>query len=544
MFGIVERRLGKEYKLWFDFVIGKKKKYDYFSIAYENGKIKIIGNTGVSVAAGLNYYLKYYCKVNISQVGDQVKMPAEIVIPKEPVYRETKARVRYAYNFCTFSYSYAFWGKKEWRNELDWLALNGVNTVLDIIGQEEVWRRFLSKLGYKLDEIKAFIPGPAYCAWFNMANMFGFGGPFHDSWFEERTRLARRNHLIMKKLGMRPVLQGYSGMVPIDIKKYDPEAEIIPQGTWGGMQRPAMLKTDTETFLRYSQIFYTVQKEVFGDATYFATDPFHEGGVTGGMSPRTISKIVLSQMLKANPKAVWVIRSWQPNPSSELIAGLSDVNDGKNHAPILDIYAEKTPNYCDGKPGNPRHGYSSEFDGTPWVYCMLNNFGGKLGLHGHLDNIVSGIPKVLNECKHLSGIGITCEASENNTVLYDFLFESVWQKNAEQNCEPIDIKRWIREYTLRRYGGESNAVNDAWDIMLDTVYKAECNMIGQGAPESIVNARPNFGLKSASFWGNSLIGYSNEILEKSEKLLLEDYNKFSDSNGYKYDLISLRQQVL
>lgn len=544
VFGIVERRLGKEYKFWFEFVIGEKKKYDYFSIAYENGKIKIIGNTGVSVAAGLNHYLKYYCKVNISQVGDQVKMPAEIVIPKEPVYRETKARVRYAYNFCTYSYSYAFWGEKEWRNELDWLALNGVNTVLDIIGQEEVWRRFLSKLGYKLDEIKAFIPGPAYCAWFNMANMFGFGGPFHDSWFEERTQLARRNHLIMKKLGMQPVLQGYSGMVPIDIKKYDPEAEIISQGTWGGMQRPAMLKTDTETFSRYSQIFYTVQKEVFGDAIYFATDPFHEGGVTGGMSPRTISKIVLSQMLKANPEAVWVIQSWQSNPSSELLAGLSDVNDGRKHALILDLYAEKTPNYCDGKPGNSRHGYSAEFDGTPWVYCMLNNFGGRLGLHGHLDNIVSGIPKVLNECEYLSGIGITCEASENNPVLYDFLFESVWQENAEYSCEQIDIKRWIREYTRRRYGGESNAVNEAWDIMLNTVYKAECNMIGQGAPESIVNARPKLGLNSASFWGNSLIGYSKAMLEKAEKLLLEDYNKFSDSNGYKYDLISLRQQVL
>ena len=50
-----EKMKNKEYKFWFEFVIGKKKKYDYFSIEYENGKIKIIGNTGVSVAAGLNH---------------------------------------------------------------------------------------------------------------------------------------------------------------------------------------------------------------------------------------------------------------------------------------------------------------------------------------------------------------------------------------------------------------------------------------------------------------------------------------------------------
>ena len=32
----------------------------------------------------------------------------------------------------TLSYSMAFWGETEWRNELDWLALNGVNVVLDV----------------------------------------------------------------------------------------------------------------------------------------------------------------------------------------------------------------------------------------------------------------------------------------------------------------------------------------------------------------------------------------------------------------------------
>lgn len=162
---------------------------------------------------------------------------------------------------------------------------------------------------------------------------------------------------------------------------------------------------------------------------------------------------------------------------------------------------------------------------------MLNNFGGRLGLHGHLDNMVSGIPKVLNECEYFSGIGITCEASENNPVLYDFLFESVWQENAEEKAEPINIDRWIKEYAERRYGGQSDAADKAWKIMLDTVYKAECNMIGQGAPECMVDARPKLGLKSASTWGNALLGYSAELLERAEELLSEDYDRFSGSKA-------------
>ena len=131
-----------------------------------------------------------------------MKMPTAPVVPEKPIYRETKAKVRYAYNYCTHSYTSAFWGENQWRNELDWLALNGVNVVLDITAQEEVWRRFLGEIGYTLDEIKAFIPVPAHYVWFYMANMFDLNSSVHDSWFEERTHLARRNQLIMRRLDM------------------------------------------------------------------------------------------------------------------------------------------------------------------------------------------------------------------------------------------------------------------------------------------------------------------------------------------------------
>lgn len=94
--------------------------------------------------------------------------------------------------------------------ELDWLALNGVNVVLDATAQEEVWRRFLTELGYTHQEAKDFIAGPAYYAWAYIGKSFRLWRPVHDTWFTERTELARKNQLIMRKLGMQPVLQGYS----------------------------------------------------------------------------------------------------------------------------------------------------------------------------------------------------------------------------------------------------------------------------------------------------------------------------------------------
>ena len=218
IYGIIDRRLGNEYRDWFSFELAaSSNEYDYFEISAKNGKVHIKGNEGVSITMGLNHYLKYLCNVHISQVGDQVTMPEAIVLPKNPIHMETKAKVRYSYNYCTLSYSMAFYGEKEWRDELDWLALNGANVILDATAQEEVWRRFLGKLGYDHASAKDYIAGPAYYAWAYMANLSGFGGPVHDSWFVERTELARKNQLTMRKLGMEPCLQGYSGMVPTDI---------------------------------------------------------------------------------------------------------------------------------------------------------------------------------------------------------------------------------------------------------------------------------------------------------------------------------------
>lgn len=374
VYGIICRRLGSEYKDWFELFLKdnpRNNDYDYFELSEVNGKICITGNNGVSLAVGLNHYLKYYCMVNLSQVSDQARMPKEVVHLNGTVFKETKAGVRYSYNYCTLSYTMSFWGEKEWRREIDWLALNGVNVVLDATAQEEVWRRFLLSIGYTHEEILKFIAGPAYYAWAYMANLSGFGGPVHDSWFYERTELARKNHLIMRKLGMYPCLQGYSGMVPNDILEHNKDADIILQGTWNSFDRPIMLKTTSPVFKDYAEKFYNAQKQVYGSySIYFATDPFHEGGNVADIKPSEISFEVLSAMLKANKDSVWVIQSWQSNPTSELLVGLERVPEGKKHALILDLYAEEFPNYKDGRPDNFAHGYSLEFDKTPWVFCI------------------------------------------------------------------------------------------------------------------------------------------------------------------------------
>ncbi|WP_327445301.1 alpha-N-acetylglucosaminidase TIM-barrel domain-containing protein, partial [Clostridium tarantellae] len=230
----------------------------------------------------------------------------------------------------------------------------------------------------------------------------------------------------MKALGMKIVLQGYAGMVPTDIKDKRPNVEIIPQGTWCSFERPAMLRTDSADYKEFARIFYKCQEEVYGKyfSNYYATDPFHEGGTDAGMSRATIYKETLASMLEYDSEAVWVIQSWRENPAQEGLNGI--VPERRNNILVLDLYAELDPRWI-GRSNIWGYQWDEpEFDGTPWVWNMLNNFGGRMGIHGQLGVLATEIPNAYKttstgKTSHMKGIGITPEALESNPVLFDLL---------------------------------------------------------------------------------------------------------------------------
>ncbi|WP_338215199.1 alpha-N-acetylglucosaminidase [Companilactobacillus muriivasis] len=533
--GIIERRIGSEYVNWFEFEIGDQKD-NYFRLENSTNKIKIIGNSGVNIAAGLNYYLKKYCNVNITQkgMGDKTVMPSKIIKLGNIVEKHSTAKYVYSYNYTTFSYTMPFWGEEDWQAELDWLALNGVNLVLDPIGQEVVWGLFLRKLGYSDSEIQNQVSFSTYSAWQWMGNISGVGGPVSLRWMNNRVKLAHKNHEFMYALGMKPIVRAYGGLLPDDILEKNINLDIIVQGQWCSFHRPDMIRTVGSDYQKLAKLFYETQEEVLGKITHFySVDPFHEGGIMGNMNPEDVSKNLMDNLLSYDSEAIWIIQSWQENPTPGLLKG---INNYRNHALVLDLYAEKSPQWI--KSDVKDHG-GREFSNTPWLFCMLNNFGGRMGLSGHLSDLQDSYDYALNDAKYMQGIGITPEASLNNPILYDFFFDLIWRDSEEK----FQIDEWLKHYSIRRYGASSSAL-DSLRAQLNTVYKSEFNDLGQGAPESIINARPQKNITTASTWGNAVIQYpKKELIEALQKLLI-DYDKLHKSEGYKFDLVTLAMQVL
>lgn len=539
---LVGRVIGSKWKNSFVFKhrSNLNSKQDIFEIENgENGTIIIKGNNGLAMASGFNYYLKNYLNVDYNPLYESNIAVKAIKPVDKKIIKEAQFDLRYALNFCTYSYTMAFWNWDEYEKFLDWCAMNGINLVLDIVGQEEVLRQTLLEYGYTNEEIKDYISGPAYFAWFYMQNLYSIGGPLPNAWFEQRAELGRQIHDRMQTYGIKPVIQGFAGQVPETFAQKNKGAVLTPFDEWPSFTRPSIIKTyltkeeveagKVNYFSQVANTFYEKQKNIFGDVSdYYATDPFHEGGNTGGLDIANIFKAVQDEMLKSNPDAIWVMQQWQGNLDANKMKYMDT-----SKALALDLQADM----------NPQHGLFEE-NGTPWIYCMLHNFGGRMGLDGEIPVIASDPMETKNKTKNMTGIGITPEALENSPVVYELLFDTTWSK------DPIDYRNWLNKYTDRRAGVNENtnkqAVEDlhkAWEILLETAY-ADKGIYYQGAAETVINARPADGFNAASTWGHSTITYDKKKLDEALVLLMKHYDEFKNSPAYKYDLADVAEQVL
>lgn len=514
IYGIIDRTVGPQYRDWFSFEIGPAAENgnDYFELRDKSGRIHIKGNSGLSVTTGLNYYYKNYVKVHVSEQTMQVKMPEQKVQIGGVVRKETPYKVRYAFNYCTLSYSFAFYGEEEWQRENDWLALNGVNLVLDLAGQEATWLKFLTGLGYSFDDAKDWLCGPAYYAWQFMDNMESFGGPVPDQYIVDRLELARSTQRWKNSLGMQTILQGYAGMVPTNFNEFQPEVEVIRQGNWNGFQRPDMIATDSALYDEYSRLFYEAQEFVYGASSdYYAVDPFHEGGIRpSGLRDETIAEEVLNSMLEYDKDAVWVVQGWQSNPTNGLLKGMGDRRN--DHVLIIDLI--KYPIESWTKYDRLSYGSTTleekEFNGTNWAWGLLSNFGGNPSMHGQMQMMVDDIQRARKTSRHMEGIGIIPEATNDNPIVYDLIFDLAWAD------ESFNLNQWIDGYLDRRYGGASENAKLAWKIMKDANYN-----------HGVRYTNELFGMKSKApqDYGRQNIPYGADKLETALRLLLEDFDR-------------------
>ncbi|MFA6450958.1 MAG: alpha-N-acetylglucosaminidase [bacterium] len=483
-----------------------------------NGPV-ISGNSVSALTTGINWYLKYSANASVSWTGDQLNLPTPLPKVKEKIHISSPYKYRYIYNYCTFNYTMSFWDWKQWERELDFLALNGVNLALSIVGQEAVWQNFMRRMGFSEEEIFAFIPGPAYQAWWLMGNLEGWGGPVSQQWIDNRRDLQRKILARMNELGMEPVLQGFYGMFPLaGIKRFQ-EGKIYETGIWGGFERPAMVDPLDPFFDKAAAAWYEEQAKLYGNAKFFGGDPFHEGGKADIDLTKAGARIQAA-MLKSQPGSSWVLQGWQSNPRKELLDGTI-----KENTLIVDLFDENSPQW------NWREG----FYGHPWVWNIISNFGGNTGLHGAMKVVAKDPVEALKSPikGNLVGIGAMMEGSMQDAPLWDLLYEMGWR------TEPVDLDQWIPQFVTRRYGKTTPNILEAWKIMQQTVYAVSGKHFEAESPMCM---RPSINPEKA--YGEMTREYNWCALSKAWELFMADADQYRGIPTFEHDLVNLARQNL
>ena len=506
---------------------------DFFEISADRGKPAITGNSAVNIAAGLNWYLKYYPHIHLSWNNMHAELPDALPLPQRPERHETTATRRYYMNYCSHSYSMAFWDWDRWQQEIDWMALHGINMPLAITGTDVVWANTLRRLGYNDEEIASFVAGPAFQAWWLMNNLEGWGGPNDKKWYADRAALQRKILARMRRLGMEPVLPGYSGMVPHDADERL-GCQVSGKGIWNGFTRPAFLKTDDPLFERISSIYYDELTRLCGKSKYYSMDPFHEGGSLEGVDLAQCGGIIAKAMKRANPEAVWVIQGWNENPRARLLEGVD-----KGDIVVLDLASEIKPNWGDPETPSP-YKRPDGFWPHDWMYCMLLNFGGNVGLHGRMDCVIDGYYKA-RESKYgatLTGTGLTPEGIENNPVMYELQMELMWRP------EKFSKEEWLKSYARARYGASDADIDSCWQRLGVTIYNCPSGNLQQGTTESVFCARPSENVWQVSSWSRMKPYYEPQQVIDAAAMFVKAADRFRNVENYRYDLVDIVRQAI
>ena len=508
-----------------------KSPTDFFELDQKGDKVVIRGNNYVSIATGVNWYLKYYAGIQLSWNGMTAQLPAVLPAVPQKERHETDLKYRYDFNYCTYSYTMAFWDWDRWEKEIDWMALHGINLPLAVVGADVVWYNVLTKLGYTKDEINEFIAGPAFQGWWLMNNLEGWGGPNPDSWYKQRETLQKQILKRMREYGIRPVLPGYSGMVPHNAKERL-GLNVSDPGLWCGYRRPAFLQPTDPRFNEIADLYYKEMSRLYGKADFYSMDPFHEGGNVAGVDLNAAGQAIWGAMKKANPKAVWVAQAWQANPRQKMIENLP-----AGDLIVLDLFAESRPQW-----GDPESTwYRKEgFGKHDWLYCMLLNYGGNVGLHGKMKHVIDEFYKAKTSSfgKTMKGVGMTMEGSENNPVMFELMCELPWRP------QKFTKEEWLKDYVYARYGARDAKIEQAWMILANSIYNCPFGNNQQGPHESIFCGRPTLNNFQASSWSKMQNYYDPTVTAEAAALMVEVADKYRGNNNFEYDLVDMVRQAI
>lgn len=499
---------------------------DVFEIEASGGHVKVAGSSAVAIARGAYEYIRDACKLQVTWGRSHVELPHRL-----PNYARRQvvcpSKYRHYFNVCTFGYSTVWWDWKRWQEEIDWMALHGINMPLAMNGQEAVWQKVWRTYGIKDAQIQSYFSGPAFLPWHRMGNINSHAGPLQQSWIDGQAALQKQILTRERELQMTPVTPAFSGFVPPAFRSQHPSAQIVESSAWAGFEPTLLLNPRDPMYLEIGKKFVIEYQKMFGSDHLYLADVYNE------MTPRlpaatklddlqATGDAVYKAILAGDPKGTWVMQGWLFYNDrgfwgeKETDAFLKAVPDDRMI--IIDLACDSMEIWR-AQPAVRK---------KQWIYCTLHNFGETTTLFGNLKEYADRPIRALKDKDHggMVGMGITPEGIEQNPIVYELATDTMWRDEA------VDLQSWVENYAEARYGVSNPAIKEAWTKIIKAVYGG--GYLPEGA-HFMVRPGPDFGSEPSA--------EASEIRQSIE-LLLSASRLVGPNHLYRQDLVDLMKRYL
>ncbi|MCH1925206.1 alpha-N-acetylglucosaminidase [Shewanella sp. C32] len=438
---------------------------DWYQVSAQHGVLNISGNSNNAITYGAYQYLRSQGSLSVSWEGKRVALPQNYA-DVTPFKVSSPFAERAYLNVCAYGYTTPWWDWSRWQQEIDWMAIHGVNNPVAMEGQEYVWQQLWREFGVADQQLADYFSGPAFAPWQRMGNIEGHQGPLPQSWIDKKHQLQLKILGRMAELGMEPVVPAFSGYVPKQFKTLFPDAKIYEMPKWSGFAHETYwLDPADPLFAKVAKRFIELYTQAYGKHKYYLSDAFNEMLPPVSKTNREADLADYGQRLyqsihQAAPEATWVMQGWMFGADQAfwddkaVAAFLSKIPDDKMM--IHDI-------------GNDRfHVWQGTdgFKGKPWIFGFIHNYGGSDPIYGDFGDYVTQLNTVTTakNAGDLQGFGVFPEGLHSNSIVYEFLFDLPWQQQP-------DINQWYQQYSQARYGKSTAELQAAWPQLVKGVYQ-------------------------------------------------------------------------
>lgn len=481
-----------------------------FSFEVCDDKVLIKGDNAVSMAVSYYRFMREYCGAYFT--ADHSLAYGEFSLPSEKYEGVIESKYRTCFEYTTFSCSACWWNWERWEKEIDFMAMNGINMPLAVVGTQAVWLKTMDDLGMKESLSLSGLSGPAFWGW-QLSNCFdGYLPQTKRETVEKQIELGRMIIEREKELGMEPILNGFSGYIFRNFIQGKVRARMKKTDEWCLFPAQYQLSVRDTMFHKIGSMYYRNQKLLLGESRFFMADPFsgHEPVKRDAAFLAGLGNAIYKLISIQSEDSVWVVHSSAVRP-----------------AMLRSVPKEKVLVIDSGSLAG-----EEAFEGCGFILSTQHNNCDVTAIHGDIKNVSGNRFASENEKNpNVCGVASLSDGAYSNEAFRQYSFAAM---SGEK-----DVDAWFLKYAANRYGTESESALEALMLL-----KNSCWRSGQPSREhaSAICTRPTTLLRHASIGDSgSEIGYNISDVFAAAQKLLEAKGKTYE---YELDLCDVLRQAL